>query len=252
MKKTFLYFSVIYILSTFYGNMHLCFAQSESNNCLLETVWGGTKLTNKFNPDNYSPGCHSTALAQILFYHKLQPKGVKEYQTIKGHSIKEDYSTHQFNWELFPTKVDSNTNQQSIDELALFTYYVATIVEKNFGNGSYQKKFHKRQLKKHFDCKVKERFGYKSFPLGRKRMKKIIMKELNHKRPVYFHYTDFDGGGHSIVIDSYKLKDNQLWIHANFGWGGKNNGWYEFKKNAFLKNTKLELLITIIPRNEKV
>ena len=214
---------------------------------LLETVWGGTTRTNKYNPDNYSPGCHSTALSQILYYHRLQPKGEKEYTTIKGHEIKENYSDHTFNWDLFVNIINENTLEEFVDEVALYKYYVATVVEKNFGNGSYQKTFHKSQIKKHFDCKVRERFGYKTFLLSRRKVRNIIVKEINKKRPVYFHYTDFDGGGHSVVIDGYKQKDDNLWVHTNFGWGGKKNDWYIYEKDCFLKETKLELIITIKP-----
>lgn len=221
--------------------------ENPNDEYLLKTVWGGTVRTNKYNPDNYSPGCHSTALAQIMYYHRLQPHGQKEYTTKKGHHIKVNYDGYDFNWDLFVNHVDDNTPQENVDELALYRYYVATVVEKNFGNGSYQKTFHKKQLKKHFDCKVRERLGYKTFLLSRRKVRNIIVKEINKKRPVYFHYTDFNGNGHSIVLDGYEQKDDGFWIHANFGWGGKNNGWYKYGKNCFIQNQKLELLITIKP-----
>ncbi len=222
--------------------------QNPNNDYLLETVWGGTKRTSKFNPEQYSPGCHSTALAQIMYYHRLQPHGQKEYTTKKGHHIKVNYNDHDFNWDLFVNNVDDNTPQEKVDELALYRYYLATVVEKNFGNGSYQKTFHKSQLKKHFDCKVRERFGYKTFLLSRRKVRNIIVKEINNKRPVYFHYTDFNGNGHSVVLDGYKQKDDGLWIHANYGWGGKENKWLKYEKDCFIKNQKLELLITVKPK----
>ena len=222
--------------------------ENPNDEYLLKTVWGGTTRTSKFNPDNFSPGCHSIALAQIMYYHRLQPHGKKEYTTKKGHHIKENYSNHDFNWDLFVNNVNDSTPQENVDELALYRYYLATVVEKNFGNGSYQKTFHKSQIKKHFNCKVKEKPGYKTFLLSRRRVRNIIVKEINSKRPVYFHYTDFDGAGHSIVIDGYKQKDDDLWVHGNFGWGGKDNGWYKYEKNCFIPNQKLELIITVRPK----
>ncbi|HOP04568.1 MAG TPA: C10 family peptidase [Tenuifilaceae bacterium] len=215
---------------------------------LLKTVWGGSARINKYNPDQQSPGCHSTALAQICYYHKLQPNGTKKYVTSKGHEINENFDEHKFNWELFQPVLNDETPEESANEMALYSYYIASMVEKNFGTGSYQKKFHKKQLKKHLNCKVHEKFGYKSFPLTHRKIKRIFRKEINAKRPVYFHYTDFNGGGHSIVIDGYKEKDDDFWVHANFGWGGKKNGWYKFEKDCFLKNTKLELVITLNPK----
>lgn len=215
---------------------------------LIKAKWGGSSRINKYNPEGHSPGCHATALAQICFYHKLQPHGVKEYVTSKGHEIKENFDNHQFNWELFKPVLNDDTPEESANEMALYSYYIASIVEKNFGTGSYQKKFHKKQLKKHFDAKIRERFGFKSFPLNRRKIKRIFRNEINEKRPVYYHFTDFDGGGHSIVIDGYKEKDDEFWVHAHFGYGGKKDGWYKYEKDCFLKNTKLELVITINPK----
>lgn len=228
-------------------------AQENSNDqFLLETVWGGTKRTSKYNPDNYSPGCHSTALAQIMYYHRLQPHGKKEYTTKKGHHINVNYDEHNFDWGLFVNYVNDSTPQNKVDELALYRFYLATVVEKNFGNGSYQKTFHKSQIKEHFNCKVKEKPGYKTFLLSRRKVRNIIVREINNLRPVYFHYTDFDGNGHSVVIDGYKKKNKDLFVHVNFGWGGKDNGWYKYEKDCFIPNQKLELIITIKPEKSLV
>ncbi|MEE4178778.1 MAG: C10 family peptidase [Bacteroides sp.] len=214
---------------------------------LLTTTWGGSARINMFNPGENSPGCHSTALAQICYYHRLQPHGVKEYVTSQGYEVNLNFDDHQFNWDLFQAVLNDETPEESAREMALYSYFMASMVEKNFGTGSYQKKFHKKQLREHLDAKVRERFGYKSFPLNRRRIKGIFRKEIDSKRPVYFHYTDFNGGGHSVVIDGYQEINDEFWVHANFGWGGKRNGWYKFEKDCFLENTKLELVITIKP-----
>lgn len=216
-------------------------------NFLLETSWGGTEKFNKYNPGEQSPGCHSTALSQICYYHRLQPHGVKSYVTSRGDSILEDYSSHTFNWNLFRKNIDDTTPAECVDEMALYTYYFASMLEKNFGTGSYQTTFHRRQIRDHLDCKVRERFGYKTLLMSRNTVKRIIRKQIDKACPVYFHYTDFGGNGHSIVIDGYQVREDGLWVHANFGWRGKSDGWYRYEKDCFLDNSKLELIITIEP-----
>lgn len=56
----------------------------DKDKCLLETTWGGTTLFNKYNPANHSPGCHSMALAQIFYYHKLQLTAIKVTSPVRA------------------------------------------------------------------------------------------------------------------------------------------------------------------------
>ena len=113
------------------------------------------------------------------------------------------------------------------------------------------KNFHKKQLKQHYDCKVKEYLGFKGFFTSNKKIEKILQKEIKAKRPVYFHYTNLNGGGHSVVADGYQIIGGKLYVHFNFGWGGRSNGWYDpLASIANSDDTKLRIITTIEPKND--
>lgn len=50
---------------------------------------------------------------------------------------------------------------------------------------------------------------------------------------------------------TYRFDGNVFMVHLNFGWGGKNNGWYNlFDSIATDGNTELRLFITVTPVND--
>ena len=52
----------------------------------------------------------------------------------------------------------------------------------------------------------------------------MIFKELNLKRPIYYNGVSEGSGGHAFVIDGY---DKDGFVHVNWGWGGKSNGFFD-------------------------
>ncbi len=216
---------------------------------LIQTHWsGGDSMYLLFTPDHYTWGCHSTALAQILYYHHLAPFGTTSYLTSKGYIVEENFDNYVFDWDKFIDALTVDTDQQSIEQVALYGYLIACIVQKDFGTGRYMKKMHKKQLQEHFNCKVNEYVRYKGLFLSNRKIEKIVRKEIDNRRPVYFHYTNFNGGGHSVVIDNYSVEGEYFMVHLNFGWGGDSDGWYNlFESIANPDDTKLRLFISINP-----
>jgi hypothetical protein len=52
---------------------------------LLRTEWDQADIYSKHTPTQVRLGCWSTAIAQILYYHKLSPKGKVNYQCTLGY-----------------------------------------------------------------------------------------------------------------------------------------------------------------------
>ena len=225
---------------------------SISGDYLLKTNWGGYGFyPNDYIPDNHATGCHSNAFAQIFNFHKIKPRGEVSYTSSKGYDINENFKNYYPNWELMKNTEFKDYDSLSIDEVKKYIYYVASTVQKDFGTGDYMKSFHKKQLKRHYDCKVKEYLSVKGFFTSNRKIKKILLKEIKAKRPVYFHYTNLNGGGHSVVADGYQIKDGKLFVHFNFGWGGSTNGWYDpFAAIANPDDTKIRIITTIEPEND--
>ena len=131
--------------------------QNILGNHLLQTQWGGNGTFCKYSPENHTLGCHSTAIAQILFYYKLAPTGNVKYHCSNGYTISEDFSDYSVDWNKITTTLTDTTSQEFIDATARYNYSVACIVQKDFGTNQYvdinSSNNHKTQIEEHFTCK---------------------------------------------------------------------------------------------------
>ncbi len=225
-----------------------------SGTTFLKTTWGGTKLFNKFNPENHSPGCHSTSLAQLAFHHGLKPYGDVEYLSSKGYKIKESFNKKQFDLSLIAKTLLKKPSKIEIKSTAFYVYAISVILRKDFGTGDYMPTpdFHKTQVEAHLDCIFiphifKPHGSADSFTGTNVRFFRIISGEINAGRPLGMYYTNFKGSGHAVVVDGITTKKGIRYIHANYGWGGKNDGWFPIGK-CVPDDSKLLLLITLKPK----
>jgi hypothetical protein len=51
--------------------------------------------------------------------------------------------------------------------------------------------------------------------------------------------------GHAVVFDGTAEENNDLYVHVNFGWGGKSDGWFDIKSLA--NQRELLYIFTVIP-----
>jgi hypothetical protein len=224
---------------------------------LLKTQWGDSEPYNKFAPGKHSLGCHSVAIAQICYYHQLAPFGKVKYQCSKGYEIDEDFSKHSFKWDSFIEKSNALKKNNKIDETARYMYFVSATVKKDFGTDQYIKcdDQHKSEVENHFpcvyDCRTKalDAFSPDVF-LENGGFFSIIKKEIDLKRPLGFYYSNEKDSGHAVVIDGYVVTEKVFFVHANFGWKGKSDGWYNLLE-TLPKDIKLVALVTIKPKKQE-
>lgn len=226
---------------------------------LLETRWGGNekdfRLFYKYTPNNQPLGCHSVAIAQVLFYYKLAPSGEVNYTCSNGTKIQENFSNYTVDWNKITASLTDSTPQGEIDATAFYAYSVACIVQKDFGTNQYvdieSSNNHKSQIEKHFKCTY-ESYTYKPETSVSELIEKdksitdIIKHEIYAKRPVGFYYDRPNNGGHAIVIDGYTLKENKFYVHANFGWSGNSDGWYLLTEDL-PQDIRAIMILTIKP-----
>ena len=233
----------------FFPNKSTCMNSGEN---LTATHWEQMGGFEKFTPDSLRAGCWSTALAQIVYYHKLKPFGHVEYTSRQNFKINENLDSAQFNFNLFTPTIDSTTSQESKDQLAMYTYYAALTVQKDFGTDRYMNKLVPATLiEKHYNVKVERYIAWHNLvPNTLGKLEKIIYKEINQKRPVFLHFANLDDFGHSVVIDAYCYKDGNFMVHTNQGQGGPDDGWYDFHKGILRPNDDaLRVVYTIKPLN---
>lgn len=239
---------------TFIVFINVCYSQQPRENIsgsnLINTKWSKTEPFN-YNVPDYELGCHSVAIAQILFFHKLIPHGRVDYLCSNGFKVEKDLSD--YNPDLNSLAYTNKDIEEDLIKTAEYLYNIAAIIKKDFGTDQYIKcdDFHKSEIENHFNCQ------YQAFPENvESNLSEIIckkdgyyskiIKEIDAGRPLGFYYTNYKNNGHAVAIDGYLLKEDKIFIHANFGWSGKSDGWYLLEEDL-PKDLKFIFLIAINP-----
>jgi hypothetical protein len=202
--------------------------RSTAGTPLLRTNWGQRNEYARFSPDNLRLGCWSTAIAQILYFHRLRPSGRVSYQCTTGYSISENLDSYTFDWDLFVNDFQYNTPEASINEVARYVYFTAVVIQKDFGTGTYVLSHSGRAAAaaEHYGCDT-QLFTNSAYSLAQ--IQQIVKREIDARRPVMMHLRNRARTSyHAVVVDAYRIEGSTLWVHINMGWEGRDNGWYEF------------------------
>jgi len=184
----------------------------------------------------------------------LQPSGISKFECSKGYKIYENLNTYTFNWNKFTDEITDSTSQDIINEISRYCYYISTIVQKDFGTGSYITKLPPiTNIEKQLNVNTKLYFNYKSLFHSKRKIKNIVMREIEANRPMFLYYRNMNvkGSGHSVVLDGYRFENNIFKVHLNFGWGGRNDGWYNlYDSIATEGDTELRIFIAVQPKSK--
>lgn len=203
---------------------------------LLDNIkWGQDEPYNMFCPTyteggvtkNYYVGCVATAATQIMYYHKYPEHGTgsKTYN-MKGQTLTADFGATTYRWDLMvPDYRSVNTTQEQNEAVATLAYHFGVSVEMVYEkNGSGASSVY-------VPIALRDYFNYSNDVVMVKRdylnsseWMDVIKKELDFGRPVYYGGTSEDGlSGHAFVCDGY---DDAGFVHINWGWYGKSNGYF--------------------------
>jgi len=204
---------------------------------LLENMaWGQDKFYNADCPADPSSlngydgrvpaGCTATAIGQIMKYwnHPKSGHGTAKLISNKYGEFLVNFEEQIYNWDQISDFL-SNYNKD-VSNL-LFNLGVAfsmsyspgfsgsTIIKVRNGLVSY--------LKYNFDMVTVSRSSYQSLD----EWYSILDGQLENEIPVYYQGFRTDKAeGHAWVCDGYKTVLNVKLYHMNWGWNGKDNGYY--------------------------
>ncbi|MGA1791621.1 MAG: C10 family peptidase [bacterium] len=199
---------------------------------LLNTLWHQKDPYNRFLPEigdkRTLAGCVSVALAQIMKYHNypISGKGVVSYdwdgQIIRAVLYKN------YHWDNMPQSLDLLTPEYEVDEVAGLIRDLAFANETDFGLDE--------SLATVNIAALIENFGYaKAIESMDKTDENLffqtIRDEIDANRPVLLRFP-----GHMAVADGYSSNASGREIHVNFGWGGRDNGYYFLDQNVITTN----------------
>ena len=196
---------------------------------LLQTKWGQGSVAgdlslgtyycyNFYTPNHYPCGCVATAMAQIMRYHKFPTASVTPL-TINGRKM----MGGTYSWSNMPTDpcggvtAPSETKRKAIGKL---TYDAGVSVKMHYGKDASEA--YVRDAPNAF----KTVFGFASakYCSAKLTFYQLTRANLNAGYPVLWSILGRDG--HAIVVDGYGYSSNVFYVHANLGWDGKSNAWY--------------------------
>lgn len=194
---------------------------------IIKVEWNQGAGWNNFCPaDPDGPGghawvgCVAVAMAQAMsvYGYPASGRGNHSYTHIDYGTLEVDYSTADYRWdEMSLTSPDLKN--------ALLLYHSAVSVSMKFGpDGSSASTSNVPEaLRAHF--LYSNLISYKrSGNYTALNWKNLIIEELQNGRPVIYRGESEDGSSaHAFNIDG--VLDSEL-FHLNWGWGGKNNGYY--------------------------
>jgi hypothetical protein len=236
---------------------------------LLRTQWYQDGPFAQFTPNRVRVGCWSTAYAQILYYHRLKPTGRVTYECSSGHKIDVNLDQYRFDWNKFAGSVTAATPQETVEQLAQYSFATAAVVRKDFGTGSYRRVLSSvADLEAHFpvDAEIyvyvienppipldvlKARVSSENISnaVDKAQIVALLTTELGAGRPVYFHFANLKEFGHSTVIDGIRKEGDRYMVHINFGdVVTARNRWYDLFAPIEVKDDDiLRAFVTIKP-----
>ena len=212
---------------------------------LTTMEWSQEKPFRNLCPEGMPSGCVATALGIVMSYHKwpLHGRGKHAY-TWQGTSISANFHESSYDWSKMGVSNFNLTHATDEEkaEVAKFIKDICTSVETNYRpSGSSASMANALvALKYYFQYSFKTRLEN---PVGhtQESWEATLRKEIDEGRPLV--YTAYEGNsGHAFVIDGY----SGHMFHANFGWGGQFNGFYELS-NMMGYNEKPQIIAGIAP-----
>jgi len=183
-------------------------------------------------------GCVATAMAMVMKYHNYPRTGTgfHSYKTDAYGTLKADFGKTAYDWANMPDTLSENTAKNEDDAISKLMYHCGVAVEMGYGDprgtGSGAQVISEGQEKSCTERALKTYFDYDPGMRGLLRQgytdvewTDMIKEDLNAGLPLLYAATELGSpGGHAFICDGY---DNNGKFHINWGWGGKDNGYYE-------------------------
>lgn len=186
---------------------------------LIDAQWGQSYPYNSKTPrvggkPTYT-GCVATAAAQFLYFYKWPLQRPSLYVRSEGD---EADTSPTYLWDLMKGTREQMNSTRAAAAVGRLLLDVGKAIRITFGTQASPS-----NIEYTLDA-LQNDFGYTTRLLHRDRMKadefrEAIMQEISDGYPVMVC-----GGVHAFVYDGY---DRRGFVHANFGWDGQGDGYYD-------------------------
>lgn len=180
-------------------------------------------------------GCVATAMAQVMKYYSYpeRAQGYASYITSTNRlNVSHDFSADIFEWGKMLQDYSAACSDDEKDAVATLMYSCGASVKMDYGltsqggSGAYQSDLLNGYI---------ENYGYDRDAALVVRnyctaddWHSLLVGELNAGRPVNYSGSSMLDGGHSFVLDGYRIGSNTYPdYHVNWGWNGSCDGYYQ-------------------------
>lgn len=196
---------------------------------LSNNQWGQTApfnaLTPEINGQHAVTGCVATSTAQVMSYWKYPANGVGSwnYRYNDLDYISAKFSDGNYNWDLMPRIITTNSPQAQKDEVAKLMYHVGVAMNMRYGlnESSAYGPTVVYAMTDNFKYDMGTRIIQRPY-FTNALWEQILRQELAAGRPVIYTGTSTTGG-HQFVCDGYNAEG---YFHINWGWFGGYNGYF--------------------------
>jgi hypothetical protein len=218
---------------------------------LIQTKWNqqtvcGLACYNYYTPpgvagsaDNYPSGCVATAMSQLMFYKEWPTQGVGTPSftiTVDGVSQTEtllggDGAGGAYVWADMPAAPCSNSvpTTTQLEAIGALLHDAGAAVNMAYTADDSTATVTQSAAALTGTFQYSNAIGGHNSQwtnLESKRLKKMVLPNLDAQNPVIFGIWGKVDGGHAIVCDGYGYQAGTMYHHLNLGWGGDDNAWY--------------------------
>jgi hypothetical protein len=200
-------------------------------------TWDQQPLYNALCPSNDDgqavTGCVATAMGQIMKYWNKPTKGTGSHSYIHPvyGELAADFGATTYDWDNMPDALTDThgtalpgVTEEQINAVATLLYHCGVSVEMDYGpDGSgADSRLVPDAIQQYFSYSY-DSYDFRQFYSDEVWINKV-KASLDALCPVYYTGQDTQNrGGHAFVCDGYDASD---YLHFNWGWAGKVNGYF--------------------------
>lgn len=221
--------------------IHTAWSQREPYNLMCPSINGAHCVT----------GCNPVAFCQVMKYYNWPPKGEgrHSYRDNSGQTLSFDYSEETFPWHDMLNSYSTGASESLKEDVARVLYGMGVAMDTRYGlEGSAANAVEgAAALSKYFRYENNIRIINRQY-YSLSQWISLLYDQLKNKEPIIYSVPN-----HTFICDGY----HQGFLHFNWGWGGKLNGY--FKPSAIKydyiptgENYRHKILAGIRPDNGSV
>ncbi|RSK28605.1 hypothetical protein EJF36_17990 [Bacillus sp. HMF5848] len=211
---------------------------------LIETAWKQEGPFTAATPNHELAGQWPVGLAEIMYYHELQPGDAVQYTTSNDTTVDENFGLFRFKWQKFEPTLDDKSHGGAVIQVSTYLYYAAATIHKDFGTEGYLLTPQEMvpAIEKHYAVDA-EAYVYDSaaaFDQYKADITSTIKDHIDNKQPIFFAYGTQDL---AAVIDGYKEEGDSFYVHL------AHTGWFDLFKSIRSDEDDLSqrVILTVAP-----